>query len=592
MGLLIKPAEVKSQTTSMIRALSNESDTLEGVLPAIETFASNTSLDGAAWSGLKGQLTGHRAIIRGIITANEEMIGDSEALASAVGSEELDEDKLKEELERCQKANQGYGEIISSYQNQIRSIQSQAIGLGTLSEGLVGYYTRQIQNKQALIDSNKAIIQKLEEKLETLYEIESSTSSLYSEAASLYELAQQGTSDLSNSWTGTGFAPPVSSSWQTALEKNWTNTKKKKMERELRESGWDEPAIDAYKKEMEKRTKGLVGDALIAELNKLHKEIYLVGSEIYDIMFTGSELTDREKVELVIQQMGGSVDEHGFLQLSGKYRLDPNMSPHSEFLHKFTKCVQNTFPDTNLRDEGALGQKVHLFKSYIDKNSIEFLRTKYPEEENDYERLKAYAKEYGIELDYSTGASLHNREMDGFTYTKNMKILAPKDLNDSSTGRMSEFIIDLETGNFVSQWNVYKKRPDGTYESDPSKYDPKECGDLANTESFNYGPSKGKNGDLPKGNTAHDRLDVKRPDDTAVREEATNIWQSENDATNKNNPGNYADIVKEGEVDYEAWQEVPESKKQEVYDAFATECRDTRRNNGFSDFWQRNKHLF
>lgn len=155
-------------------------------------------------------------------------------------------------------------------------------------------------------------------------------------------------------------------------------------------------------------------------------------------------------------------------------------------------------------------------------------------------------------------------------------------------GRISEFIIDVTTGEFVSQWNVSKLKQDGTYDSDPDNYKILDCGDVANTESFNYGPSKGKNDDRPKGdNNSHTRLDVKRPDDTDLREQTTKKWTSENDFNDSDEPGNYADIVKEGEVDVKAWREVPEDKRKEIYDKFVDYCRNNGNdNNGFSEFWQ------
>lgn len=58
---------------------------------------------------------------------------------------------------------------------------------------------------------------------------------------------------------------------------------------------------------------------------------------------------------------------------------------------------------------------------------------------------------------------------------------------------MVEFIVNLETGEFETQWDAYDqhKLPDGRYDSNPEHYTHDELHEIANTESFNYGPSKG-----------------------------------------------------------------------------------------------------
>ena len=72
-----------------------------------------------------------------------------------------------------------------------------------------------------------------------------------------------------------------------------------------------------------------------------------------------------------------------------------------------------------------------------------------------------------------------------------------KDLNNA---RMVEFIVNLDTGEFDSQWDAYDnhKLADGRYDSNPDNYSNEELREIANTESFNYGPSKGHNSDVTK----------------------------------------------------------------------------------------------
>ena len=68
-----------------------------------------------------------------------------------------------------------------------------------------------------------------------------------------------------------------------------------------------------------------------------------------------------------------------------------------------------------------LGIKLHLFRSWIDKQSMDYIRTNY-KGKTDVDKLLAYSKDKKIKLDYTTGASYHNRSLGDFTYPQNMKI--------------------------------------------------------------------------------------------------------------------------------------------------------------------------
>lgn len=585
MGLLLKPAEIKIQTASIIQTMEKENTSLEGINPSINEFVENSDFDGAAWKGMKQQLAGHQSIIQGLICANDEMISDSAELASAVGAEELDEDKILEEIEKLEQQNRIYHSNVDNYMQSKRDLLKSSIGMGTSNEGLSNYYAQQVGNYRELISTNEQALKVLKEKIETLVDIENRTRELYQNSSALYDAVAQGMIAMEKSWTGSGFSLPMGSTWQKTLDSGWENSEYK-MRKELEAAGWDKPAIKAYQEYMRAELKGLKGAERLKRIKEIHEETYLVGSKIYELMFDATEL---DKVELVLKQMNATVDENGFLQLSGKYKFNPNMPPHDSFLKKFAKAVREKYPNTELREEGELARKIHLFRSYIDKHNIDYIRLHF-EGKTDYDKLKAYAQKYNIDLDYSTGASFHNRTMGEYDYTKNMKVLSPKKYENDG-GRMSEFIIDLETGNFVSQWNVYKQRADGSYESDLSKYDIADCGDVANTESFNYGPSKGENNDRPANdNDSHSRLDVERPNDADIRASVTKEWESPtdfDDSDTQGNTGKYADIVKAGEVDYEAWREVPKDKKQEIYKEFVDYCRNNRNNNpGFYKFWK------
>ena len=124
---------------------------------------------------------------------------------------------------------------------------------------------------------------------------------------------------------------------------------------------------------------------------------------------------------------------------------------------------------------------IHQFRMYIDKHNIEYVRN-YFKGPTDYAKLQAYAKNFEMKLYYGEPSRHHNKIGRGehFRKLKYDKVLTPN--------RLSEFIINVETGTFVTQWDVLEIRKDGTVASGPDGYlkreSEKQCV-IVDTESFN-----------------------------------------------------------------------------------------------------------
>ncbi|KRL05794.1 DUF3114 domain-containing protein [Liquorilactobacillus oeni] len=374
-------------------------------------------------------------------------------------------------------------------------------------------------------------------------------------------------------------------------DKNFTDIAA--LKNELLCAGWDEVACKVYIKSIRKQSISFTGHTTAITKNSFDKMCYLIGSELYTRMFKAAHFSPLQKLSLILNQLNAKIDVNGFLQISGEYRLDPAMPPHAYFLKYFRKLVQRAFLQKSLKDyvqnngqTAKTAMKVHLLRSYIDKNNIEFVQQNFIGK-NDFEKLLQYAKQAKIKLDYSTAANYHNRYLTNnrFFYPQNMKVQVTK------SSRMSEFIVDLKDGHFVSEWQVYKYNTDGTVDSDPRHYNLQQSGEIANTESFNYGIPHGR---YPSiffcDNHSHYRLDVWHPVDPLIRNTITNrkntyywkteksyYWKTEKSYYVKdkeaNYAGNYADVVKNGKRDYEAWRQVPDSKKAAVYLDFLEYCR-------------------
>ena len=87
------------------------------------------------------------------------------------------------------------------------------------------------------------------------------------------------------------------------------------------------------------------------------------------------------------------MDEHNFMHLtSATHKFSDKMAPHGDFLIHFRKDVVMTFKDKSLKDDkSGLGQQIHLFRYYLDRQAIYYIRNNY-EGASDYEKLMAYGK--------------------------------------------------------------------------------------------------------------------------------------------------------------------------------------------------------
>ena len=470
---------------------------------------------------------------------------------------------------------------------------------------------QRLQGLQKLSDTYTAARKELQEKLDKLRAFNASSSEIFGDIDALAQAIDTGVGQLASSWdanTGT-YGVPADLSWTivaSEIKANRAFAKKYQIERphnlswkeynsyitglrqqaeELKKvDGWDDEAVKNYINQVKSSTAKLqTGQEFYNKRDELYAQTKEVGSDVYTGMYAASKMSSREKLELVLKHLGAEVDEHNFMHLtSATHKFSDKMSPHGDFLMYFRKDVILTFKDKSLKeDKSGLGQQIHLFRYYLDRQAIYYIRNNY-EGASDYEKLLAYGEEQGLTFDYTTGANYHNRydkDTDVFRRPYNMKVQVPQESTVNpkkgfNNARMVEFIVNLETGEFETQWDAYDqhKLPNGRYDSNPEHYTHDELHEIANTESFNYGPSKGNN-DAVTGIYAdqHNRLDVTQPADSELRQKAKSIFKSEDDLGKKG--GQYADIVKGGgHEDYEAWQRntkgMSEKEKMEEYNKY------------------------
>lgn len=647
MGIEVYRGSLDSQATStgtMVEQQLKAYEALGKSLTQIENSAS--LLSGTAYDSFRTFITSVVQPLKeagiALADATQESVKKLPAsYRSEVADEDLQEEKLVSDIEQCDRMIA----IFHAEINEIAASKSTSAGDFQRLQRL-----QRIQGLNVLESIFKATKNKLQEKLNKLRAFNASSPSIFWEIDVLAQAIQIAVNQINVAWNpNTGmYSIPKDLSWSdlvnetiknkefeneylpkkpkdvTAFEYNQFLTGLREQSVNLKEKdGWDKDAIKGYVKGVSKRTADAkTGSELNARRDALYAETKEIGSDIYTEMYAASKLDSKAKVELVLKQLGAETDDNQFMHLTSKtHKISENLPPHGDFNMYFRRDVVKAFGDKHLNSlsgkkltdkerkeelkkisqkEIALRQQVHFFRYYLDRQAIYYIRSHY-EGATDYEKLLAYGKENNIEFDYTTGANFHNRfkESEGFQRPYNMKVQVPqgnsakgKDLNNA---RMVEFIVNLDTGEFDSQWDAYDKHKlaNGRYDSDPGKYSNEELREIANTESFNYGPSTGQNSDVTKFYEGkHGMLDVSGTPEPATRSEAKKQFHSEDDLgdvdEDTGHVGQFADIVRKGgHEDYEAWQRktkgMSEKEKVEEYNKFKASLNgDADNDNGYS----------
>ena len=626
MGIEVYRGSLDSQATStgtMVEQQLKAYEALETSLTQIENSASR--LSGQAYDSFRTFVTSVVKPLKeagvALADATQESVKKlPKSYRSEVADEDLQEEKLVSDIEQCDRMIA----IFHAEMNEIATSKSTSAG-----------DFQRLQGLQRIEASFQKAKNEFQEKLDKLRAFNATSPSIFWEIDVLAQAIQIAVNQINVAWNpNTGmYSIPKDLSWSdlvnetiknkefeneyllkkpkdvTAFEYNQFLTGLREQSVNLKEiDGWDKDAIKGYVKGVSKRIADIkTGSELNARRDALYAETKEIGSDIYTEMYASSKLDSKAKVELVLKQLGAETDGNHFMHLTSKtHKISENLAPHGDFNMYFRRDVVKAFGDkhlNSLKDEKltdeernnelkkisqkeiALRQQVHFFRYYLDRQAIYYIRNHY-EGANDYEKLLAYGKENNIEFDYTTGSNYHNRfeKSDGFKRPYNMKVQVPqgnsargKDLNNA---RMVEFIVNIDTGEFESQWDAYDnhKLQDGSYDSNPGKYSNEELREIANTESFNYGPSKGNNTDVSGIYLGkHGMLDVDGTPEPATRTEAKRLFRYENDLGKKDeltgHVGQFADIVKgEGHEDYEAWQRntkgMSEEEKVEEYNKY------------------------
>lgn len=227
MGLKLYPGSIKGQADSIIQNLEFDNKDLLSALQTISQFVQNTELKGAAWDSMKYQLGNHEAVIQGLICANESVIQEHENLKSTVGDENLDEEELIAKRDALISTNTFLEKNISLMQSNMQN------DVMKIKYGF--WYQEMIFQYQISINQNQTLIEELNEKIQKLYDIENTTTSLFSESITLYDTVNEGIVAIQKSWNETGFSVSLDTpDWKKTVQLRW-NDRTEKLEKEMEE---------------------------------------------------------------------------------------------------------------------------------------------------------------------------------------------------------------------------------------------------------------------------------------------------------------------------------------------------------------------
>jgi hypothetical protein len=292
--------------------------------------------------------------------------------------------------------------------------------------------------------------------------------------------------------------PPANLSFEDQALYNCVVTKQIN---ELQLNGWDPAALITYANYL-KQALEIAEPDIAGSLSAFYRQTYLVGSALYEKLFCSSQLSDKDKIFLVIRQLGGFLNEQNDLELAEtQYTFDPELAPGAAFLHTFSETVQRAYPEglkiaaadqklskATLKKKYPQETMLHQFRHQLDKHNIWYVKNYRQSHQlaTDEAAIKAILKDNWFYAD----PHYHNRALLGTDITAKDR----DQMHGSLTNRgllkkiskrgfyrkilsgdyHSEFIVD-EAGALISQWQI--TTDEKAYQVMP----------IANGESFNYG---------------------------------------------------------------------------------------------------------
>lgn len=195
MGLVLRPAEVKSGVERVRSSIESTREGYSGALQVVQNFSQNTALQSESWDTAKNSIVeAHQAIVQGTIAAQGLVEQDLSILESSIGVEDLDEDILVLQIQRLTQECMKYEEMI----RRLLIMQNSPI------VGIYAAITRMISHYRLLLQTTKIILEIAKRKLLKLQETANMTSTLLQSVVPLLEAVQSAINDAEVYISGEG----------------------------------------------------------------------------------------------------------------------------------------------------------------------------------------------------------------------------------------------------------------------------------------------------------------------------------------------------------------------------------------------------
>ncbi|MBC2023195.1 polymorphic toxin type 15 domain-containing protein [Listeria booriae] len=203
MSLNVFLGEIEAQSESMVASYHDMIEAMEGLMRAVNEFAFDRELQGKTYDSAKQYFAAtYRPLAQGMICLCEELIRQNQAFPQKFRADVATTDVIENEV-----------------RDQIRQLDTQIQDIEKLSNNVVG---------MALITPIFVDLkQKLQEKLEALYQFDAETATSFDRAMDLTTNIVQGLAEIDSdkafqAKTGTFHTMGLNMTWRSALQKQWT----------------------------------------------------------------------------------------------------------------------------------------------------------------------------------------------------------------------------------------------------------------------------------------------------------------------------------------------------------------------------------
>lgn len=187
MGLILRPAEVKSGVAQVRANIEGTRESYSGALSVVQAFSQNEALKSDSWDTAKSNIfEAHQVIVQGMLVAQDVIEFDMKKLEDCVENlDDLYEDDLIIKIMQLTKECENYEKMIITLQkyNNMFSMVSN----GTITK-LINFY-------RELLKKTKEELDILRDKLETLYKTMDQTSTLFSSVCVLLNAVNNAIND-------------------------------------------------------------------------------------------------------------------------------------------------------------------------------------------------------------------------------------------------------------------------------------------------------------------------------------------------------------------------------------------------------------